>query len=190
MLRSAQDLPPIRHRNQTLGLFRLGRSRDFGGASRKSGGLQDSGSRYPTKFLSLLETVQPTAPASERFTGRKMKQLDGEGSGKKMAGGVPKCPANPKGCELKGSSSVMTAVMTDRMGRRSRSGLALQLRRWQCGLADVCGRARRTQPNRTSIRDGNRLNACCHESAYHSYHQNRDPDCQLRIHLYLHCGAP
>jgi hypothetical protein len=59
-------------------------------------------------------------------------------------------------------------------GRQGR--VAAPCRRWaQEYWASVCG--------------GNRLNARCEEGAYHSYRQNRNPDCQLCIH-FLHCRAP
>src|SRR5580692_1421305 len=94
-------------------------------------------------------------------------------------------PRQPKWLRTQSSSSVVTAP-----GHSSRVRLSPLAFRWRqrslAGLLCAGG----TRENRTSIRDGNRLNACCHESAYHSYHQNRDSDCQLCIHLYLHCVAP
>ena len=45
------------------------------------------------------------------------------------------------------------------------------------------------QNERAPVCGGNGLNACCDEGTYHPYGQNRDPDCQLCIHLY-HCLAP
>ncbi len=64
---------------------------------------------------------------------------------------------------------------------------AFRLRLWQAVVAILL--ARGAQNNRATVCRGNRLKARCEESAYHSYRQNRNPDCQLCIH-FLHCRAP
>ena len=101
---------------------------------------------------------------------------------KNMADGIPIIPSAQR-LRTQGPASITTAgfvnpvvLAVSLLAQRRQRRLAVGLSGWaQNERAPVCG--------------GNGLNACSDERTYHPYGQNRDPDCQLCIHLY-HCLAP
>ena len=102
---------------------------------------------------------------------------------KKLAGGFLELPS-----ARRLQTQLLGSMRTDCARHCRRTWLSSLAHRWQGSLAvRLFGWA---QIKRASVRGGNRLNCSCDDGTYHYCGQNRNPDCQLCIHLYFHCRAP